>query len=99
MFNSSKCPTIGFKLVAEGEQEVETQDGAIEFLMSLVSTMLEANDARHISKKNIENTVLIPTLNYGTTQFDIDMKGKRELVKLGEDAATNFFLHKAYLRG
>lgn len=99
LFNSSKCPTIGFKLVAEGEQEVETQDGAIEFLMSLVSTMLEANDARHISKKNIENTVLIPTLNYGTTQFDIDMKGKRELVKLGEDAATNFFLHKAYLRG
>lgn len=91
LFADSEYPTIGFKLVAAGEQKIETQDGAIDFLMSIVSTMLEANDAKHISKKDVVNTVLIPTRDYGTTQFDIDMKGKRTLVSLGEQAAEVFF--------
>jgi NTE family protein len=94
LFKESKYPTIGFKLVAKGELEIKTQDGAIDYLMSIVSTMLEANDARHISKKDIENTVLVPTLNYGTTQFDISMEGKLKLVRLGEEATDEFFQNR-----
>ena len=91
LFADSEYPTIGFKLVAAGEQEVETEDGAIDFLISIVSTMLEANDAKHISKKDMDNTVLIPTKEYGVTQFDINMKGKRDLISLGEMATEAFF--------
>ena len=91
LFANSEYPTIGFKLVAAGEQEIETEDGAIDFLMSIVSTMLEANDAKHIGKKDIGNTVIIPTREYGVTQFDIDMHGKRILVSLGEMATEAFF--------
>lgn len=94
LFKDSKCTTIGFKLVAEGEREIKTQEGAVGYLMSIIFTLMEANDARHIGKKDVGRTVFIPTKHYGTTEFDISGEGKAELVSLGEQATNKFFQDK-----
>jgi len=82
-------PTFGFKLVEPGEelQIPRKIRGPVSLLGALFSTMMEAHDARYIKDEHFVRTIPIPTLNVGTTEFDISREKSEALYRSGRQAA------------
>lgn len=86
-------PTLGFKLV-EPEEEAEVPHkvrGPISLFTALFSTMMNAHDARYIKDEHFVRTIPIPTLNVGTTEFNITRERSEALYQSGRQAAEKFF--------
>lgn len=83
-------PTFGYKLVEPGASEHEIK-GPVSMIAALVSTMLEAHDARYIADADFVRTIGIPTLGVGTTEFELSAQKRDALYDSGRKAATAFF--------
>ena len=84
-------PTYGFKLLEPGCTEPSPSKWPHQFIMSLVSTMLDAHDKAYIDKANYNRTIGIPTMGIQTTQFDLSQNDKNLLLRSGQEAAIQFF--------
>ena len=65
--------------------------GPISMISALLSTMMEAHDARYIKDAQFVRTIPIPTLGVGTTEFDITRERSEQLFQSGWNAAETFF--------
>jgi len=73
----------------EVPKEQERQK-TLEFLLSLISTMMEAPDRLYIESKKFEMTIGIPTLGVGTMQFRLSDELKDRLYESGREKANEF---------
>ncbi|WP_309895367.1 patatin-like phospholipase family protein [Archangium sp.] len=89
-------PTFGLKLVdrvgEDGQVSAEpsTIRGPFSLIRAMVSTMLEAHDARYIERKNFDRTIAIPTLGVRTTDFGLRREQGDALHGEGIRAARRF---------
>jgi NTE family protein len=85
-------PTFGFKLVEPDEQEARPRPirGPLSLVGALLSTMMDAHDARYIADKDFVRTVPIPTLGVQATDFDLSGERSRALFESGKTAAQQF---------
>ena len=97
-----RWPTFGLKLV-EPEPEVPLDQRmepaayppggiwtTIDYVKSLVYTMLEAHDRLYIETSDFARTIPIPTLGVRTTDFDLPKGRRLELYEAGRAAAEKF---------
>lgn len=84
-------PTFGFMLVGPEYGRPQVIRGPVSLAAALVSTMLEAHDARHLEEADRVRTIQIPTCGVRTTDFDISPEKRRELFEAGRAAAQRFF--------
>lgn len=97
-----RWPTFGLKLVepdprtslAERVGEAGPPAGGIEttidYVRSLVLTMVEAHDRLYIETADFVRTICIPTLGVRTTDFDLSRERRLELYEAGRAAAERF---------
>jgi NTE family protein len=96
-------PTFGLLLVepeprtttlAERMPPAEASHGGIEavvdYIKSLVWTMLEAHDRLYIEKADFARTIPIDTLGVRTTEFDLTSERALQLYRSGRAAAERF---------
>ena len=92
-------PTFGLKLVQTDPKA--PIDGAppaprsgillvVDYLRSLVDTMMAAHDRLYIEENDFARTITIDTLGVGTTQFDLSSERALELFESGRVAAEEF---------
>jgi NTE family protein len=62
----------------------------VEFLKSLVQTMMEAHDRLYLEKAVFVRTIPIPTLGVRTTEFDLSRNRALDLYQAGRTAAEEF---------
>lgn len=62
----------------------------MDYVRSLVQTMLEAHDRRYIEMADFVRTIPIPTLGVQTTDLDLPRTRKLELYEAGRTAAEEF---------
>lgn len=84
-------PTFGFKLVDPKACPEHEITGPVSMLMALVSTMMEAHDARYIETCNFVRSMVVDTLDVATTDFDISRARSEALYQSGIAAAKKFF--------
>lgn len=84
-------PTFGFRLVEPGNGEPREINNILDFLGSMIGTMIEAHDERHIQDANFKRTIAIPTMGVKTTEFNIKPARKEMLFNSGYKAAEEFF--------
>ena len=97
-----RWPTFGLRLV-EPEPEVPLDQRmepatyplggigtTIDYVKSLVHTMLEAHDRLYIEMADFARTIPIPTLGVRTTDFDLPKWRRLELYEAGRAAAEKF---------
>lgn len=85
-----RWPTFGFKLVEPNLNEGKTQRGILAYILDIMSTMLEGNDARYIKNADFVRTIPIPTLGVRTTEFSISRDRSIMLFKSGYKSAEVF---------
>lgn len=85
-----RWPTFGFKLVEPTMGNCMVKKGVISYLLDIIATMVEENDARYIKNEDFIRTVPIPTLGVKTTEFNIDRERSMMLFKSGYDSAEEF---------
>lgn len=95
-------PTFGLQLVEDqprtdlGKRLPPPQTGrnpienVIDYVRSLIFTMLEAHDRLYIEKANFARTIPIPTLGVGTTEFDLSREQTTALYESGRRATEEF---------
>ncbi|WP_128895625.1 patatin-like phospholipase family protein [Longirhabdus pacifica] len=86
-------PTIGFQLVGKNNHSSYNINGPLTMFQAMISTMMEAQDEKHIEKYNRFRTIKIPTLGVKTTQFDITKEKSLQLYQSGYRAGKSFFKH------
>ena len=94
-------PTFGLRLV-EPDPKIslaerlpsEASPGGIEavidYIKSLIHTMLEAHDRLYLEQDVYVRTIAIPTLGVQTTEFDLSPEKAQELYESGRTAAKRF---------
>lgn len=94
----SKSTTIGFKLMTSTEKKDskvyhinEEIKGPIEYVKSLLNSMLIQIERGYIKQGYWQQTVCINTHNISSLDFDISTENKTLLVDEGYIAAKNFF--------
>ncbi|HLM76807.1 MAG TPA: patatin-like phospholipase family protein [Rubrobacteraceae bacterium] len=106
-------PTFGLRLVkpnpraslAEGLSQPELPRSGvlsvIDYVRSLVETMMEAHDRLYIEEADFDRTITIDTLGVRTTEFDLSEARALELFESGRAAAEKFldehWNHEDYL--
>ena len=97
-----RWPTFGLMLVApdprgpptgppgRAEYSANRIEATIDYVRSLVYTMLEAHDRRYIEMADFARTICIPTLGVRATDFDLPRKKRLELYESGRTAAEQF---------
>ncbi len=93
-------PTFGLKLVEKprapiGDQlrQESPRSGVlsiIDYLRSLVDTMMAAHDRLYIEEHDFDRTIAIDTLGVGTTEFDLSEERAMGLFESGRTAAEKF---------
>lgn len=94
-------PTFGLRLVEPEPQESvldrlgpapvqQAAGGVVDFVLSLVKTMLEAHDRLYIETSNFARTIPIPTLGISTLDFDLTPERRDALYESGRKAAEEF---------
>ena len=63
---------------------------------ALFTTMMDAHDARYISRKHEKNIVFIPTEGILTTEFELTDAKKQELVNIGREKTIKFLQKWTY---
>lgn len=84
-------PTYGFKLLEPDSDKPSQSKWPHQFIMSLVTTMMDAHDKAYIDQANYQRTIGIPTMGIQTTQFDLSQADKDLLLRSGQEAAIRFF--------
>lgn len=88
-------PVIGFTLSDSLEQvQPKKINNALDMLQAIFLAMLQAHDARYISRSKQENIVFIPVKNVQTTDLSITTKEKNALIDLGNKETTQFLKNK-----
>jgi NTE family protein len=72
------------------DPSTQGSQGTIEFLSSLVRTMMEAHDRLHLGDADFVRTIAIDNLGVGTTEFDLPPEKSRALYETGRRAAEAF---------
>ena len=97
-----RWPTFGLRLVEpdpETPLDQRMQPAAypvggigttIDYVKSLIYTMMEAHDRLYIEMADFARTICIPTLGVRTTDFDLSRERKLELYEAGRAAAKRF---------
>lgn len=96
-----RWPTFGLLLVEpdpkveigkrlENEQFLTEPGSVVDFVKSMVLTMLAAHDRLYLDNAVYARTVPIPTLGVGTTEFDITPERVKALRDSGYEATTAF---------
>jgi NTE family protein len=88
--NPSPIPTIGFQFVGRHQQPHRIR-GPISLMRALVSTMIDAHDARYISQANSPRTIKVPTGDVSTTDFAMSKQKSQTLYASGLTAGRHFF--------
>lgn len=92
--------TLGFRL--DSRQEIAMfRDSAepvtrpvndfFDFIVSVVTTMLNCQEVAHLHSDDWQRTIYIDTLGVGTTEFDISDKKKNELLESGRKGVRDYF--------
>ena len=84
-------PVFGYKLVEPEEGKPHQITGLVTLIGALVSTMMEAHDARYIEDADFLRTIPIKTLGVQTTEFGISRERRDALYQSGVSAAEEFF--------
>ncbi len=97
-----RWPTFGLKLVepdprtplagriGEADYPANRIEATIDYVKSLVLTMMEAHDRLYIEMADFARTICIPTLGVRTIDFDLSRERKLELYEAGRTAAERF---------
>ncbi len=95
-------PTFGLKLIQKDPKaplpgDLPPPDPArrgvalvIDYLRSLVDTMMAAHDRLYIEESDFDRTIAIDTLGVRTTEFDLSEKRAMKLFESGRTAAKKF---------
>ncbi|SFA71542.1 NTE family protein [Lentibacillus halodurans] len=92
--NRNKRPVLGVKLsgYAEHDQPRDVRN-ALDMFHALFSTMLNAHDARYVSKSDKNNIIFIPVDHIAATDFKLTSDQKERLVYIGNQRADAFLKH------
>jgi NTE family protein len=88
--SADSCPTFGFRMVGKNDGKPFKIDGPISYVHALISTMLEAHDTKYIEEYDKLRSILVPSLDVRTTEFDLPPDQKVKLYNAGVQAATKF---------
>lgn len=95
MFDSDgkpEWPTFGLLLKEKGWGEPEEYKSLRSYIGGLLNTMIQAHDRKNVSPEDsIYRTIAIPTLDIGTTDFDMAVVDKQRIYQSGRDTANEFF--------
>lgn len=84
-------PTFGFLLKEDDFGETYQTNGLADFLLAILKTMLNAHDRRLVKPEDyIHRTILVPTGNVSTTNFNLTAQEKEQLYHNGYKAVTQF---------
>jgi len=84
-------PFIGFSLSQKFSQKPPKRiDNAFQLFEALFTTMMDAHDARYISKKHVKNIVFIQADMVQTTDFALDDEKKNALIERGRERTKEF---------
>lgn len=100
LFESSRQPLTD-ELAASQQLPKDESFTIVDYLKSLVGTMMAAHDRLALERADNVRTVDIPTLGVGTTQFDLSGEQKEALYQAGREAARKFlegFDYEEHLR-
>lgn len=89
----ARWPTLGVMLSARTTAESEWRPNAntYEYAVSLLSTMINAHDRRHIDEPSItDRTIFVDTAHYSSTNFALTRQDNAALIESGEDAGREF---------
>ena len=97
-------PTFGLKLVEKPKLPIGSQLSqerprggvlsVIDYLRSLVDTMMAAHDRLYIEEHDFQRTIAINTLGVRTTEFDLSKERAMELFQSGRAAMEEFLGHR-----
>ena len=91
--------TLGFRLDSEKEigvfRDADTPahkkiDNLMDYTFELINTLIDAQDNQHLHTDDWHRTIYIDSLRVGTTDFKLDDKEKRALVKSGKKATRDY---------
>lgn len=89
--------TLGFKIVTPDETEnfeaykPATIGSLKDFGMTILNTMMAANERKFMKPSYWLRTICIQTPNFPLTQFDVTEEQKKDLILRGKTAVENFF--------
>ena len=92
--------TLGFRLDSakeiavfrdQAEPEVHAIDDFFAYAWSLVETIMESQQSRHLDDDDWQRTIYIDTLGVKTTDFELGDAKKQELVASGRACAEKYF--------
>jgi NTE family protein len=86
-----RWPTLGFRLISDAQKQVHEIEGPLTMLRSILYTMLDAHDNRHVQEQEQVRTIMVPALDVKLTDFSISNEKKQELFRSGVLAAKSFF--------
>ncbi|KUP07650.1 phospholipase [Bacillus coahuilensis p1.1.43] len=84
-----RWPTFGFHFKRE-ETVSRYSSGIFSIVKSLLSTMLQAHDYRHLDEEALARTILIPTDSISSTDFGLTEGQKEWLYQAGYSSAYHF---------
>ena len=64
--------------------------GVIDYVKSIVGTMIDAHDRQYLEQDQFVRTITISTLGIGTTQFDLSHDQLEDLYQSGRTGAEHF---------
>lgn len=92
----ARWPTFGVMLSARHPAAAEWRPNAttFQYAKSLISTMLNAHDRRHIDDPSVtERTVFVDTSGHSSTDFALSTEDKIDLIDSGRKAGEKFLAH------
>ncbi|MGJ0909118.1 patatin-like phospholipase family protein [Clostridium botulinum] len=89
--NKENMPTIGFKFDnIELSNTKQGNNDPLSFLFDIADTMNKKDSKEWMTNKNIDRTILIPTLGISSTDFDLSKEKTLKLYKSGYKSAEKF---------
>lgn len=89
----ARWPTFGIRLSARQTAAAQWRPNAnsFQYAASLISTMLNAHDRRHIDDPSVvARTVFVDTAGYSAVDFSLSRADKLDLIEFGIQAAQKF---------
>ncbi|HYA34979.1 MAG TPA: patatin-like phospholipase family protein [Candidatus Binataceae bacterium] len=89
LFHESDFPTIGVRLRSTSPQGAKSDSGTVDYLRSLLNTMLSGNDERERMAPRLRE-ILIPANTVSSIKFKLSKAEEGDLFAAGHTAALNF---------
>ncbi|GAA1538055.1 MULTISPECIES: patatin-like phospholipase family protein [Brevibacterium] len=89
----ARWPTLGVMLSARTTAETQWRPNAntYQYAVSLLSTMINAHDRRHIDEPSVtDRTIFVDTADHSSTDFALTRADKLDLIDSGDTAAREF---------